>query len=537
MHNLGKTSRVDLWRRIAPLALMAALLLPAVFHRGIHVHDEAHFLLVANTVAQGAAGILTGKPISEIRDRIHESGGALYFAAKPGYIYLLALWGLVLGGLTATKALFLNFLLALGTLALLQDSAQRLFGARAAFFAAALLALSPLFLDFSATALGPVPATFFCILAFWLAIRDKPALWRVLLAGLAAAAAFLCHYNIVVLLLTFGIGTWPGGSWLKRIGLPAAFVLFLAIFHLGTVAVDRALAEAYPEFRSYGSELVRNFSFAQLQDGGDEAARDAIPEDMTDGQRGYDARAWLHLAYILFNRLHLLLPVAVIGLAWLGRSKKLEGRHLWLLAWWAFLPTLFWALYPWKVERSFVHCVPGLVLAAAVVIQRIAPLDEDPEAPRNRRDIALGLLISLVLLSLLTISPGNLFGKSPFERMVRQNESLISRAPEGTFTGRSFHWRTAPLWKWYLGPERLNRGKLSPGVDFASSRQPLLVGADAQSILPDPNYAAYMHAHEWIIVVGESVEAGDDYGTLLFMTNSNRKYDLLTELASGAGSP
>ena len=82
--------------RVIPPFICSLFLLSPMGLRGILLHDEGHFLLVANTIAEGVGLLARGEGLAAIRDAIHSGGGALYFTAKPGHILLLAFAGLTM---------------------------------------------------------------------------------------------------------------------------------------------------------------------------------------------------------------------------------------------------------------------------------------------------------------------------------------------------------------------------------------------------------------------------------------------------------
>ena len=94
----------------------------------------------------------------------------------------------------------------------------------------------------------------------------------------------------------------------------------------------------------------------------------------------------------------------------------------------------------------------------------------------------------------------------PFAALIAANEDWIREAPRGTFNGNSFHWKTAPVWKWYLGHERIHRGLPSPGVDFARFDSPHVAAIDDAAGIPDDGFAAAMAEFSGAQPVGGAVE-------------------------------
>ncbi|MCB2153984.1 glycosyltransferase family 39 protein [bacterium] len=479
--------------RIGPAVLMLVILAAGAAGRAIAVYDEGHFLLAAHTIAEGIRGIFSGNSIAEIRDAIHQGGGTLYFAAKPGYIFILAFLDLLTGGLTSGRALALSVLCGVGVVALTQSIAEKRFGWRTGLYAGLLVALNPLVLQFGRMALGVEPAVFLALLAFWIMEHADGKAWRAALAGAVAFAAFTCHYNVAPLMLALGIGAWPLWSRRTRIALIAGGIVSAGLFEGALLGVDFVLRNAYPDFRSFFGELYYNFAVHQVA-GGEEAVIAAGAAESTDGVRGYGAAAWFYLIGTLAAGMHWLLIVGVVGLIWMKREPIIEGSDQRLLLWWTLFPLVVWSLYPWKVERSFLNVVPGIAVLAAVVLDRFQERwnRAGQEGEANAVWKALGwfpiamVLLTAVLLSIPQLSPD----PSGQRRLVMNNRDWIASLPRGSFTATSFNWRSAPIWKWYLGPELHRMDIETPGIDFSSFDLPLYAAQDPQSALPDPGYAA-----------------------------------------------
>jgi hypothetical protein len=105
------------------------------------------------------------------------------------------------------------------------------------------------------------------------------------------------------------------------------------------------------------------------------------------------------------------------------------------------------------------------------------------------RMLALGPFAACALLGLVAAWPQWGAVRPPIASAAEANAAWLASAPEGTLTRRSFNWRTAPLWKWSLGPGRGRRAQRWPGVDFSSDAPPLVVAVDPLSGFADPGYA------------------------------------------------
>ncbi|MDK2970365.1 MAG: hypothetical protein PWP23_120 [Candidatus Sumerlaeota bacterium] len=497
---------------LIPALLLLLILLPGLPGRGIRLHDEGHFLLAANTVSQGISGIIAGKSLSEIRDEIHRTGGTLYFTAKPGYIGMLALAGMLPGGLTAVKANSLCLAAALLLLWAVHSLAFRRGGAPAAFCAGLLLVISPLTLNFSSHALGVIPglALVFGGVAALDARRESGVL--AFLGGILAFLGVACHYNLVPLVAALGCGFVP---LVRRRILLAAVGGFLGaavLLQAGSMVADVALESAYPDFRSYAGELHHNFFAAQVQteDGG-KSVEASIPPGRRDGVRGNGWREWIWVGRTVFLGFGAAFLFGVAGSVILWRTREKGDWSALPLVLAAGVPLVLWSVYPWKVERALVTALPGLCLLAgggyAVAVERW---------PRWR----LALIVCVGLAgggSLMVGIRRELPPASPYAATVERYAAWLEQAPPQAFTARSFHWRLAPVWKWYLGPERANRGLPVPGVDFASDALPLVAVLDKESDIPDPNFAGQLPEFRAAIPLPGSLMAPDSEAAGVFL--------------------
>jgi hypothetical protein len=106
---------------------------------------------------------------------------------------------------------------------------------------------------------------------------------------------------------------------------------------------------------------------------------------------------------------------------------------------------------------------------------------------------------------------------SPYAATVERYAVWLNQAPPQALTARSFDWRLAPVWKWYLGPERANRGLPVPGVDFASDALPLIVVIDKESDIPDPNFAGQLPEFRAAVPLPGSLMTSDSEGAAVFL--------------------
>lgn len=471
-----------------PAVFLLFLLLPGLATRGVQVHDEGHFLLGANTVATGILGLIYGDSPAELRDRIHLTGGTLYFSAKPGYVGMLAFAGLVAGGVTAAKAQILALLSCLLGLVALQHLAARRGNFTAILATGVLFGACPLVLKFSGSALGVMPAMA-CVLAATALVEARSrSLPVAILAGALVLLGILCHYNVAPLALGLGLGVAPRVTPRIRAAVLGGFLGAGLLFQGGTMVVDRILEPVYPDFRSWTGELTHAFSSAQSRTDMEAAALEAtIPPERRDGVRGYGPRAWGYLGELLLVGMGVpLLLALVFGVPAWRREPKDRRADWWLPVLAAGVPLVVWGLYPWKVDRALVTAVPGLCLLGGMGFERLL---ESWSALRRR--LVAGLVAGLLLAGVVVGGSGRwgIPGPSPYGAAVERYDAWLASAPDGSLTARSVHWRMGPVWKWYLGPERLNRGKASPGIDFSSRELPWVIVWDAECDLPDANFA------------------------------------------------
>lgn len=450
------------------VVLLLALLLWAwgIGGRGVHIHDEAHFLLGAHTMVEGAAALVSGRPVGEAASQIRRMGGTLYFTAKPGHVALLALVGAGTGGVRELPSLWLSLVAGLGvvalTHALCRDAAGR--GRAASLAAALLVAVSPLMLTASRSALGLATSAFFALLAAWLMTdrfaARRPWVWAVL-AGVCAFMSVACHYNSVVLLgaLALGMASRRGmRRWAVAAGVFAACVLAA---QAATMLASAVVGGAYPEYRTYFGELRHAFTANQMA---------SAPS--ADGARGYGMDAWRYALRVLMVAFVPALAVCVAALAaarrWRAGGDRAASRFLLC---WALIPLCFWLLYPWKVERAFVAAVPGVMALAGAALGGLAG--------SGRRRGALVLLAVAVVPGIVLCGVRLRADVSPFAPAARAAAPRIASLPPGSITLASAGWRTLPQWKWYLGPWlRRQSGGPVAAVDFGSRATPRVVCVD-----------------------------------------------------------
>jgi 4-amino-4-deoxy-L-arabinose transferase-like glycosyltransferase len=193
------------WPLLAVLAVQTVLSLFLV-RADTAFEDEATYLWAGHLEW---AHLLHGTPLPQF---------PAYFSGAPLIYPPLGALADSIGGLTAARILSLAFML--GTTVTLWATAARLFGRRAAFFAAALFAASGPTLHLGAFATYDAMSVFFVALAAWIVIRAgerrDATIWMIA-AGVTLALADATAYtyalfDLVVLLLALVVAfPRPGG--------------------------------------------------------------------------------------------------------------------------------------------------------------------------------------------------------------------------------------------------------------------------------------------------------------------------------------
>lgn len=443
----------------------AILLCVAIFwswhlsERGVYIHDEAHYLLGANTLVEGALAVFKGEPVSEAAREIRRLGGTLYFTAKPGHVALLAALGMATAGVQETPSLWLSLLAGLGVVALVYRLLRDASGGppRAALLAALFAGTSPILMAASRSALGLTTSLFFALAAAWFMtdrFRSRSLIWAGA-AGLCAFASFACHYNSIILLGALMLGLVVRQDRQRWLIAMLVFVAAALVTQVITWAAAGIIRGSYADFMTYFGELRHAFSSNQLDTG-----------PTGDGVRGYGVEAWVFLGRSLLLGFAAAGPLALAAVAPRYRLSR-------FVICWAFIPLVFWALYPWKVERSFVAVAPGVCAAAGLAVDQILR--------RYNRSRAIGLaMVAVLILPGILLSSSHLRGDfSPFRKATEEAAPRLIAMPPDSITLASAGWRTLPQWKWYLGPAlRRHEGKPVPAVAFDRKDRPGVICTD-----------------------------------------------------------
>ena len=234
----GRTARLRLpagWALLAVLAVQTALSLRLV-RADTAFEDEATYLWAGHLEW---AHLLHGTPLPQFPS---------YFSGAPVLYPPLGALADSIGGLTGARILSLVFML--GATSTLWATASRLFGRRAAFFAAALFAALGPTLHLGAFATYDAMSIFLVTLAAWLVVRAGPrqdaTVWMIaagVVLALADATAYTyALFDVVVLLLALVVAyPQPGGKLAAARPLTILTVLVVLLIPAALIGGSRYL--------------------------------------------------------------------------------------------------------------------------------------------------------------------------------------------------------------------------------------------------------------------------------------------------------
>ncbi|MDF1565389.1 MAG: glycosyltransferase family 39 protein [Deltaproteobacteria bacterium] len=247
---------------------------------------------------------------------------------------------------------------------------------RLALLAAALVALSPWLLGVAATKHNAVPSTFFVLLSLWMALeaRERPALWRALLTGLAIGISYLVRPLDGLVVGVTVAAVWIAAFRALGGGERLAFALrtLAALGATGAAASVQLLANlrttgslletAYPRWVAQGMPGAPLFGFGKTIWNLEQTPLSALTKTLTALLRiELWASGW-----------PLLLVVVAIGLA--HRPFRRRGWPLWLFSGLLFLG-YFLYIFPSVQDLGTLYHLPAwpaLALAVAVGLERLA---------------------------------------------------------------------------------------------------------------------------------------------------------------------
>jgi len=253
------------WPLVVVLAVQSALSIRLV-RADTAFQDEAEYLWAGHLEW---AHWLHGAPVPPFSS---------YFSGSPVIYPPLGAIADSIGGLTAARILSLIFML--GATALLWSAAERLYGPRAALFAAALFAALGPTLHLGAFATYDAMSVFLIALAAWCVIRAGDSgdqVGRMVAAGVALALANATAYSsalfdpVVVLLALLTAYPKPGGKAAARriaILLVVTITLILAGLLAGggsyLTGISQTTLERTPGAASAGSVLADSWSWTGI---------------------------------------------------------------------------------------------------------------------------------------------------------------------------------------------------------------------------------------------------------------------------------
>ena len=266
-------------------------------------------------------------------------GSGLWEEIRPPMVPLLlgTLWKLRIDGVDGGKVLMLLF--ALGVIVLTYLLGKEIGNWGVGLAAAALVALTPLFVEQSARIMTETPSTFFALLAWYLYLQKKGLLWPGITIGLATLTRF--PQGLLILVLGATVLQMPGQERVRQAVLAGAGMMVVMVpFMLFNAAF-------------YSSE------------GENPVAASLLP--FTEGSR-HQASPFHPGSVLFYGKLlvqqNVLFIAALLGIvaAW-NRNRK------WLMLA-PFLLGLYFSLIPNKQERFILVIVPYVALLAAVGLFR-----------------------------------------------------------------------------------------------------------------------------------------------------------------------
>lgn len=314
--------------------------------------------------------------------------GVKYFE-KPPLVYWLSAGAIKLFGLNEWALRLSPALFALLGCLAVYFLGRRLYGARAGFFAAAVLASSPLY-DFMGGVLTlDMPLTALLTVAmgsFLIGVREPPGARRhrwLYTFYATAALGVLAKGLVAVAIPTLVIGAWVAilGEWrlLRAMHLPGGLLIFLAI----AAPWHALVSHANPEFA--------RFYFVH----------EHFQRYLTTDHHRYQP-AWFFLPVLLAGMYpwSALLPYAwreFLTGVWRERSQR---RDTWFLLLWALLPFVFFSLSSSKLVPYILPVLPPL----ALLFGRWMAHAWEERMALGRAALLL-LLLGLILAATLVLTP------------------------------------------------------------------------------------------------------------------------------------
>ncbi len=400
-------------KEFACVLLLATILGLGIFLRfdglaekGFYIHDEAQNALAAKTMARAVVNVVSFS--NAATDRLSQmSWGVTYTAARPGFIYPVAVWMLAVGDAPWASMAF-SALFGSATILLLYFFTKRLFGAAAALAAAALLAVMPYHVLYSRMGLTQVTTGFFFLLAAYLYVRTLEAgrtgNFKALLGtGLCFGYLLSLHHSMVVPLAGFflvdagffvrrPLDSVRDHRWgklhryFRRLALFAAGFAIPIVFWQG-VTLARAWLIARFGVPNHAMSYFEEFAGIFPASGGKSLA------DYLFRHPGYYLNTFLDLNGAVIALLVAAGLILVFALRRFRADRRLLAVSL-LVLWTAAVYTVI----PLKVPRNYVPLLPFLALFAGAAAAALLRLISRPR-------LRLALAVVLALLVAVSVAP------------------------------------------------------------------------------------------------------------------------------------
>ena len=320
----------------------------------------------------------------EMRERsdylVPHVNGQPYYEKPPLLFWLIAACSAPLDDVTETSARLPSALAGIATVLMTYLLAQRLSGARTAFWAAIILLTSARFWWQARTGQIDMLLTACLMTAFYALWRfedDRRARWLLLLYGAAAAGALAKGPVALVFPLLFLFAFY----WRNRDGRRATHWV------IGTAAVLVAVALWYVPARVMAADSAGQAVSSGI---GGNLFRNIIGRLFLGVSKAQPP--WYYLTTIPVDLLPwtLVLPWA---LPWFWRSRH-SGRPMWFL-WCAIVPALLF--FSISVGKRAIYILPLFPLFAIIIAASLVELaDSDRTAWRRRTAASWGLLLLLL---------------------------------------------------------------------------------------------------------------------------------------------
>lgn len=468
-----------------------------IWQRGLLEYDEGYFLCVIRTywdVLGWMWAKLGGQPtpvtsLFELKEFLLSRGDAIYHAAKPGHILFL-FFASIIGGLNDLAPLLLNVLLGSGTIIIVFILGEVLFNWRIALIASVFMALDPLSLSFSRSALAQTNSIFFLYLALLIYCQsftpERKRIPKLILTGVFAGIGFVIHYNIAWIILVIFIYevflalSRENSTLSNHLSPVLRYSLFLTSFLSVLILVNLPFSilklklKPYdPNFQSYFEELFYNF-FTYQQPGFTQSS-----SFLHKLQEEIFYFPGLIIRYLKITGFIVIVLTIIFAIEKVLREKTLTLKMILICF---FLPLLIWTVYPLKFERTFVSLMPALAILVGIGVVEINEIKLIHF--KFRRFLSLIILVVLILVSLSADIKIIREQYSNYREGAQQLAKYLEKYG-GFVNARSFNRHSFPLWAFYL-QEFIDEHKFSKAdaaLDLADKRYPTLVVYDARTHL------------------------------------------------------